>query len=199
MTDGSSSRTSDRSGERSPSSVVAAVAANLRRLREERGLSIGELARRAGVAKSTASQLEAGAGNPSIETLWALAVALEVPFGRLVETAAPAVRLVRAGEGPSVAADATAYRARLLSSSGRRAAHDLFVIDADPGPPRDAPAHLPGTIEHLVVLAGAMRAGPAGHEVELGPGDYLAFSADGPHRYETLAPGTAVVMVLEHA
>jgi transcriptional regulator with XRE-family HTH domain len=51
----------------------------------EAGLSLTELARRAGIAKSTLSQLESGAGNPSVETLWALAVALGVPFSRLVD------------------------------------------------------------------------------------------------------------------
>ena len=35
-------------------------------------ISLTELARRAGLAKSTLSQLEAGTGNPSIETLWSL-------------------------------------------------------------------------------------------------------------------------------
>ena len=62
---------------------LAAVAASLRRERTRAGLSLAELARRAGVAKSTLSQLEAGTGNPSLETLWALGVALNVPFARL--------------------------------------------------------------------------------------------------------------------
>ncbi|NED68191.1 helix-turn-helix transcriptional regulator, partial [Streptomyces sp. SID10244] len=44
------------------------VAASLKRERTRAGLSIGELARRAGVGKSTLSQLESGDGNPSVET-----------------------------------------------------------------------------------------------------------------------------------
>jgi transcriptional regulator with XRE-family HTH domain len=31
------------------------------------------------------SQLEAGNGNPSLETLWSLCVALDIPFARLLE------------------------------------------------------------------------------------------------------------------
>ena len=56
------------------------IAASIRTERERAGLSLSELARNAGIAKSTLSQLESGAGNPSLETLWALSVALEVPF-----------------------------------------------------------------------------------------------------------------------
>ncbi|MFL6110100.1 MAG: helix-turn-helix domain-containing protein, partial [Catenulispora sp.] len=67
-----------------PAPPLATIAAAVRRERERVGVSIAELARRAGVAKSTLSQLEAGAGNPSIETLWSLGVALGVPFSRLV-------------------------------------------------------------------------------------------------------------------
>src|SRR5512146_3351275 len=78
------------------------IARALRRERTRAGLSLTELAKRAGIAKSTLSQLEAGTGNPSVETLWALGVALGVPFSRLVEPAAPPVRVVRAGAGPRV-------------------------------------------------------------------------------------------------
>ena len=42
------------------------VAAALRRERERSGLSLTEAARRAGLGKSTLSQLESGAGNPSL-------------------------------------------------------------------------------------------------------------------------------------
>ena len=76
---------------------LATIAAALRRERERHGISLTELARRAGVAKSTLSQLESGAGNPSVETLWALAVVLEVPFSRLVEPPVSPVQVVRAG------------------------------------------------------------------------------------------------------
>ena len=56
------------------------IADSLRRERRRTGLSLSEVARRAGLSKSTLSQLESGAGNPSLETLWALAVTLDVPF-----------------------------------------------------------------------------------------------------------------------
>ena len=51
--------------------LVSVVAQNIRSRRTARGLSLGELAALAGVGKSTLSMLEAGKGNPSIETLLA--------------------------------------------------------------------------------------------------------------------------------
>ena len=59
-----------------PSDIVSVVSLSLRRERARAALSLTELARRAGIAKSTLSQLENGSGNPSLETLWALGTAL---------------------------------------------------------------------------------------------------------------------------
>src|SRR5690606_40680753 len=64
---------------RAPLDVIAAA---LRAERRRAGLSLGEVARKAGIAKSTLSQLESGAGNPSVETLWALSTALDMPLDR---------------------------------------------------------------------------------------------------------------------
>ncbi len=97
------------------STPLAAVAASLHRERTRAGLSLAELARRAGIAKSTLPQLEAGTGNPSLETLWALTLALDVPFARLVDPPRARVQVIRAGEGPAVPSEQADYLATLLA------------------------------------------------------------------------------------
>lgn len=181
-----------------PGNLTATIAAALRREREHAGLSLTELARRAGIAKSTLSQLEAGAGNPSVETLWALGVALGVPFSRLVEPAAPHVRVLRRGQAAGVRSQEADFTGTLIAAGADRARRDLYLVEFEPGTVRRAEAHLPGSVEHLVVGAGRVRTGPAGDEVELGPGDYVSFAGDVPHTYEALEPGSWAVMVMEH-
>ena len=178
--------------------VNALIAASLRRERQRAGLSLTELARQAGIAKSTLSQLESGAGNPSVETLWALGVALGVPFSRLVDPPRPDVRVIRAGEGPVTYAERASYSATLLASCPPNARRDIYRIQAQPGEPRVSEPHMPGTVEHLVLSTGRALAGPAGEPVELGPGDYMAYPGDVPHIFDGLQPGTAAVIVLEH-
>jgi transcriptional regulator with XRE-family HTH domain len=177
---------------------LAAIAAALRRERERTGLTLSEVARRAGIAKSTLSQLEAGTGNPSIETLWALAVALGVPFSQLVDPPTPQVRVIRAGEGPTIHAERADYAATLLSAGGPQTRRDLYVMALEPGSARRAEAHLPGSMEHVVVAAGRMHAGPADAMIELVAGDYASFRGDIPHTYQAIEPGTWAVLMMEH-
>src|SRR3954452_4392253 len=83
-----------------PSATRAALAANLRRLRVAAHTSLSELARATGVGKATLSAIENGRGNPTVETLAALAGGLAVPLVDLLAVPAPApVTVVRAGRG----------------------------------------------------------------------------------------------------
>src|SRR5579883_3184197 len=79
-----------------------ALARNLKDFRERQGLSLNELAAKARIGKSTLSVLETGRGNPNIETIWAIAVALGIPFGQLIDTSHVEMRVIRKGEGVAV-------------------------------------------------------------------------------------------------
>ncbi|MEU8254920.1 XRE family transcriptional regulator [Micromonospora inaquosa] len=181
-----------------PAAPLAIIAAALRRERERVDISLTELARRAGVTKSTLSQLESGTGNPSVETLWALGVALGVPFSRLVEPVDDVVRVIRAGDGPDVRSEQADFSGTLLSAGAAHLRRDVYLITLEPGAVRVARGHTPRSVEHVVVAAGRLRVGPEGAPVELDPGDYATFPGDTPHRYEALAPGTFAVLIMEH-
>src|SRR5271156_5360894 len=162
------------------------IAASLRRERRRTGLSLTEVARRAGIAKSTLSQLESGTGNPSLETLWALGVALDVPFARLLDPPRRVIQVIRAGEGPVLHAERAAYEDTMLSARPPGARRDISVVAGRPGGPRESQPHMPGTIEHLVLSTGRVLAGPTGEAVELGPGDYVTYPGDIPHVFDAL-------------
>lgn len=174
------------------------VAASIRRERLRAGLSLSALAEQAGLAKSTLSQLESGKGNPNIETLWAIAQALGVPFSALFEQAAQQCELVRAGEGVVMSADAPGIAAVLLTRCppGRR--RDLFRLDLDDGAVRQADPHPPGTVEHMIVVSGSLRAGPTASGAELlHPGDYFRFPSDVAHFYVAEQGPACVICITE--
>src|ERR1700755_1072975 len=131
--------------EKAPLEVIAA---SLRRERRRTGLSLTEVARRAGIAKSTLSQLESGTGNPSVETLWAICVALDVPFSRLLDPPRPHTQVIRAHEGPTIAAAEAASLAPLRAACPPGARRDTYRIQPAPGHPRVSEPHNAGVVEH---------------------------------------------------
>ena len=89
------------------------LAANLRHLREARGLTQSQMARLAGLPRATWGHLETGAANPTLLVLDKAATALQVPIEEL--TAAP--RSV--GRLYTSPARAASSRSRWAASSGR--------------------------------------------------------------------------------
>ncbi|ADD41748.1 helix-turn-helix domain-containing protein [Stackebrandtia nassauensis] len=181
-----------------PRPLIEVIAHALRRERDRAGLSLSEVAKRAGIAKSTLSQLEAGSGNPGVETLWALSVALNVPFATLVEPSTSRVQVIRAGQGPTFAAEHADYVATVLSASPPRARRDLYLVTGQPGKARDSEPHMYGVVEHVIVCAGRALVGPIDEPVELTPGDYISYPGDAAHTFKALEPDTFAVLVSEH-
>ncbi|ANS79247.1 putative DNA-binding protein [Serinicoccus hydrothermalis] len=167
----------------------------MRAERERAGLSLSELARRAGLSKSTLSQLESGRGNPGVETVWSLATVLGVPFSALIDPPQPERALVRAGAGDPTRSDLADYTALVLSHSPPHVRRDLYRIDAEPGAVKVSVAHATGTVEHVVVITGRARAGTRDDPEDLSPGDYLRYPGDVEHLFEALEPGTSAVLV----
>lgn len=180
-----------------PNEIVKVVGANLRRLRIDQSLSLSDLARSSGVAKATLSALESGRGNPTLETLSALAAALEIPMGDLITAAdPPPVTIVRSDEGTNV--PGTANDLRLIARFTPGGTVEVYEAQWPKRSTRNAGGHGPGTREHVFVTRGGLKVGPLGREVGLSGGDYATFAADEPHLYEARA-GTRALLLMQWA
>lgn len=71
---------------------MATLGANLRAERARRNLSGSELASKAGLDVNTISRIERDAASPRMDTVQAIADALEVPLSALLDDAAPSLR-----------------------------------------------------------------------------------------------------------
>lgn len=181
----------------SESSVKGVLAANLKRVRAQHGLSLSELSRRAGIGKATLSQLESGAGNPTLETVLCLSRVLGVPISDLVEARPAAeVTVVRAAQAQVLSGRGVDLRPLRRIECGD-AVFEVYDQLVRTGTPQDSGGHS-GT-EHTVVQAGRLGVRVDGRELELGPGDYVGFDAALPHAYTALG-GEPVrsVLLLQH-
>lgn len=169
---------------------------SLRIARADRGLSLGEIAERAGLSKSILSRIERGDGNPSIETLWRISHALDVPLGALLEpNEQPRVRTIASRSGAPLRGH-SGMAAWLIHADGRGHRTELFDIELPPDGNQRAEPHLPGTEEVVVCVAGSASVGPLGEEVDLAPGDSAWFVSDGLHGYNAGPDGARLVNLI---
>jgi transcriptional regulator with XRE-family HTH domain len=155
------------------------LATNLRRLRIARHLSLSELARATGMSKATLSGIENGRANPTVETLAGLADALAIPVVELLdELPLGEVRVVRAAKTRIRQRDGISCRVLDPALDGTV---ELVEIALEAQEVQELAPKPAGSRTGLVVLAGALIAGPVERSTELGPGDYISFPSDVPH------------------
>jgi transcriptional regulator with XRE-family HTH domain len=175
---------------------AAALAANVRRIRTARGLSLSDLARRAGVAKATLVGLESGRGNPTVSTLRSLANELGVAIEQLLtDAAAPALHVARAGEGSVIRGEGADVRFvhRTPIGGAMLELYDLAVHRRHASAPHPA-----GVLEQITVTEGELIVEVGGQTTTLAAGDFIAFSADRPHVYDIVHGPVRGVMLMTY-
>lgn len=173
------------------------LAANLRYVRERRGLTQGQLAKLCSLPRTTVGELETGSSNPTLNVLLALSDALKLSLEELVSAPHSAVQVFRCGSlriesrGPG----GLARVSKLLPDPIPGMEIDRIEIAAGgkmPGIP-----HRPGTREYLACESGRMTLWTSGDKHVLDPGDVAAFQGDQPHSYanegKIVAVGFSVV------
>jgi len=161
------------------------VAPRLRRVREQRGLTLTETASCTGISKSTLSRLETGQRRPSLELLLPLAEAYRVPLDDLVgapEVGDPRIRLKpRRVKGRTVLP---------LTGPGGIQAWKIVIPATQTTPtPR---AH--DGFEWLYVLSGRMRLVLGEQDFALAAGEAAEFDTQVPHWFGSTGDGPAEVL-----
>src|SRR5512137_551680 len=131
------------------------VGSNLRRLRVRRGLSLERLAHLSGVSRAMLSQVELGRSTPTINVVWRIARALDVPFSALI--AAKEARghtVLRRQEAKVLSSHDGAFTSRALFPFDEPRRVEFYELRLDAGAVERAEAHAPGTVENLVVSRG---------------------------------------------
>lgn len=168
------------------------VGREVRAHREAHGLSLSAAAARAGVSKTILATIEAGAGNPSLETLSRIARALDVTVATfLAEDDALPANLIARDDAEWLSFE-SGIRGRLIHVDGRDRRLETLEILLEPGIRYASAAHAPGTEELVICLSGTLVAGPDGREKRLRRGDALHFAADVQHAYRSDAGATAL-------
>jgi len=176
--------------------IVGLLGPKIARERAARGMSIEQVAERAGIATGLVSQLERGIGNPSLATLLGLASALEIPVGAFFEGAG--------GDGDMVVRKESRKR---LVLSDRRMTYELLVpdlqglvsmlhIELPAGFSNEDKPFAHAGEEAELILEGTVEAHIGSRVFLLNAGDSIRFSSAVPHWFRAFEEPVVVISAM---
>ena len=169
------------------------VGGPIRRRRRERGLTLAGVAELTGLNVGYLSQVENDKASPSLETLAALAAALDVPIAWFLMEQSMAPRVVRAGDRPR--RPVTAEGGTMTQVDGG-VARDIAIFEGQlPVGFRTGMHAHPGD-EHHLVLSGRIRIAQGETAIEAGPGDYVLLDGTIPHDAEAVGDEPARLLIV---
>jgi len=173
--------------------VREAVAANMRRARMTRGLSLREMATQTGLSKALLSQIEREVANPTVAVLIRIAQALDLTFSELTRPAAGAPEIIRSTGTPDSSG------ARMLFSMMERRRFDLSEGMLHPGQPTVSCDHGRGSVEYGYVVSGTVTLQIGDVEFVLGAGDTVRFSSADAHSYRANEAAATLFTVVTYS
>jgi transcriptional regulator with XRE-family HTH domain len=160
--------------------IRANLAANVKRLRETRGLSQQRMAQLSGIPRPTWASLESGSANPTLVVLSRAAAALQVSIEELVGPPRTAARLFRAGEVKERKRQGARLRPLVPEAIPGL---DIARMELAAGGQMVGIPHTPGTREYLTCERGRIELVASGESWSLEAGDALVFRGDQRHSY----------------
>ncbi|MBL8910218.1 MAG: helix-turn-helix transcriptional regulator [Archangium sp.] len=180
-----------------PADLAPVVGKNLKRLRTERGLSLQGLAEASGVSRAMLGQVELGQSAPTINVLWKMARALDVPFSALITSqATTGAKVMRSDAAKKLLSGDGAFQSRALFPFDEPRRVEFYELKLTPKGVEKADPHAPGTTENLVVARGTVEIVTAGETHRLETGDAILFEADQPHVYRNVGSSDAVLYLV---
>jgi XRE family transcriptional regulator, regulator of sulfur utilization len=178
------------------------VGAVIQRLRAERGMTLDDLSRVAGVSKSMLSEIERDKANPTIAVAWRLANALGFGLDRLLSSGQrepETLRVVPPHDTPKLTGETDRYTLRILGPMELAGRFEWYELVVAPGGALVSNAHDPGAQEHLTVLHGTLEVEVDGQSRRLRTGDTARYSADRTHAIRNAGKQAATaLMVVVH-
>ena len=172
------------------------VAKNIKRLREEKNLSMDELAKLSGVSKSMLAQIERGDGNPTLSTLWKLANGMKVPFDALTVRPKAPYEIVKTSELQPLLEDDGRVKNYPIFPDDENRRFAVYYLELDEGSHWASEPHLKGTTEFIMVLTGKLEISFGGQCFAVGKGESIRFLADVAHAYKNVGDGPATLHMI---
>ena len=167
------------------------LGARVKELRRRRGLTLEDLAKRAGVSRAMISKVERGEKNPTLVVAAKVAEGLDVTISALLGVEERREIVVIPRERRMTMRDPeSGFERQLLSPTfGGRGVEFVRNVVPHGSTSGEFPPHRRGVEEYVVVEKGRLRTFVGDEEHLLEAGDALYFEADVSHRFDNAGDG----------
>ena len=172
------------------------VAKNIKRLREEKKLSMDELVKLSGVSKSMLAQIERGDGNPTISTLWKISNGMKGPFDALTVRPKSPYEIVKTAEIQPLLEDGGKVRNYSLFPDNENRRFAVYYLELEEGSYWESEPHLRGTTEFITIFTGKIEILADGQSFIVEKGESIRFRADTIHSYKNIGNETAILHMI---
>ncbi len=159
------------------------IAENLKRLRTQRNLSLGQLSSLCEVSKVMLSQIERGETNPTVNTLWKIANGLKIPYTALMDQPVHDTAIIKKSEITVQSEDQNHYRLYCYYTNNPHRNFELFQLELDAGCSYTSIGHSEKSQEYIMVLEGELTLWVNDQSYQLHPNDAIDFVASSRHIY----------------
>ena len=159
------------------------IAINLKELRTERNLTLGQLSKISGISKAMLSDIEKGGSNPTINTIWKIANGLNVPYTKLMEGIEKEATVIRKTDSVMQTGETEHYRVYCYFRSTPVRNFELFYVELDPQSANASIGHSEKAQEYLYIIQGELALHTETGDYTLNAGDSLVFDSSIAHTY----------------
>lgn len=178
--------------------INAIIAENLKKLRTERNLSLGQLSELCDVSKVMLSQIERGETNPTINTLWKIVNGLKVPYTSLLEQQVHNTCVIKKSETEIQTVDNGHYRIYCYYLNTETRNFELFQIELDEGCTYTSVGHSEKSKEYILVIEGELTLTVKEEAFTLTANDAIEFTASAKHIYCNSGRGTLKAAIINY-
>lgn len=172
------------------------IGENLKRLREERKLSLDKVAKLSGVSKSMLGQIERGEVNPTVSTVWKISNGLKISFTQLMNRPETEVELIDKSDIQPLLEDNGKFRNFPIFPFDSTRRFEMYSLEIDEKGHLNAEAHPQGTQEFITVFSGELSVNINNKNIIVTSGNSIRFNADIPHGYANTGSGICILSMV---
>lgn len=164
----------------------------LRRIRNERGLSLDDTSNITGVSKPMLSQIERGESNPSVTILWKIATGLKISISELLEQDEYSLEPINIKSLKPIEEVDDKMKLYDVFPFDPLSGFECFYIELEPGASHSSIPHRSMCVEYIIVTTGVLSLEISGEKFELKAPSAIKFKADVDHIYKNETNDTVI-------